>query len=72
MSGHLPCNVVLHFTPGPHLSPSVVVLQASNGYSTAIAFTGAQPRTPVARNYSISKHALNLLIELVALGDLGP
>ena len=65
-------DMALHLILVPRSSASATTLQASNGYFIAIASTGAQLRVPGASDYCVSKHALNRLIEFVALGELGP
>ena len=67
-----PHDTALHLISVPRSSATVTALQASNGYFIAIASTGAQLRVPGASDYCISKHALNRLVEFVALGELGP
>jgi len=66
----VPHDTALHLMPVSCSSASVTALQAPNGYFIAITSTGA--RVPGASDYCVSKHALNRLIEFVALDELGP
>ena len=68
----IPHDTALYLMPVPRSSASVTALQATNGYFIATTSTGAQLRVPGASDYCVSKHALNRLIEFVALGELGP
>jgi len=65
----VPRDMALHLMLRP--SAPVTALQAPNGYFIAITSTGAQLRVPGASDYCVLKHALNRLIEFVALSELG-
>ncbi|KAI0065458.1 NAD(P)-binding protein [Artomyces pyxidatus] len=54
--------------PFNFIHSSVSHLQKSNGYVVAISFAGAQVRIPTASDYSLSKHAINGLVEFVPIG----
>ncbi|KAI0294554.1 NAD-P-binding protein [Russula brevipes] len=49
------------------LRASAMALQASKGYFIAVSSAGAQMRVPGASDYCISKHALNRLVEFIAV-----
>jgi len=51
----------------PTHSASAMALQASKGYFIAVSSAGAQMRVPGASDYCISKHALNRLVEFIAV-----
>jgi hypothetical protein len=54
-----------------YFSPSVPALQASKGYFIVVSSVGAQLRVPGASDYCISKHAVNRLVEFIAVGEFG-
>ncbi|KAH9971430.1 NAD-P-binding protein [Lactifluus volemus] len=49
------------------LRASVVALQESKGYFIAVSSAGAQLRVPGASDYCTSKHAVNRLVEFIAI-----
>jgi hypothetical protein len=51
-----------------HFSASVLALQESKGYFIAVSSAGAQLRVPGASDYCTSKHAVNRLVEFIAIG----
>ena len=51
-------------------SAAATALEQSHGYYVAISSVGAQVRNPGTSDASMSKHAVNRLIEFITLGPL--